>query len=382
MRTRTLAALAASAALAALLPEPASAIPAFARRYRFSCTTCHTAFPQLRPFGSEFAGRGFALEPGQEPAGASIDAGDPLLALPRHFPLAVRFDAFAQASEETPEVDFQAPWIVKLLTGGQIAPKVGFYAYFIIEEGEVIGFEDAYVHFDEVFGAPLDVLVGQFQLSDPIAKREVRLTRLDYAVFKARVGLSPVDLTYDRGVALALSVAGFDAVGTVTNGTGLSSGAAFDGDNFKNYGLDLARGFGPVRLGVYGFYGKQRQAGVVNDTWVAGPHLDVALGQAAALRGAWLERRDSNATFVDGEAEIATRGGFVEATWYPQGWNGRWAVVGLYNNVASDDDAADVESAGLAGTWLFRRNVRLTAEVDYDLDAERWTGSVGTVVAY
>lgn len=382
MHARIAAALAVSAAAAALLPEPASAIPAFARRYRFSCTTCHTTFPQLRPYGAEFAGRGFALEPGQEPAGASIDAGDPLLALPRHFPLAVRFDAFAQASEETPELDFQAPWIVKLLTGGQIAPKVGFYAYFIIEEGEVIGFEDAYVHFDEVFGLPLDVLVGQFQLSDPIAKREIRLTRLDYQILKARVGLSPVDLTYDRGVALALSVLGFDAVGTVTNGTGLSSGAAFDGDSLKNFGFDLARGFGPVRLGLYGFYGKQRESGVLNDTWVLGPHLDVALGEALALRGAYLERRDSAANFVDGEAEIATRGGFVEATWYPQGWNGRWAVVGLYNRVDSDDAAAEVESAGLGGTWLLRRNVRLTAEVDYDLGLEAWTGSVGTVLAY
>jgi hypothetical protein len=382
MQTRTLAALALAAALAALLPEAASAIPAFARRYRFSCTTCHTAFPQLRPYGAEFAGRGFALEPGQEPAGASIDAGDPLLALPRHFPLAVRFDAFAQASEESPELDFQAPWVVKLLTGGQIAPKIGFYAYFIIEEGEVIGFEDAYVHFDEVLGLPLDVLAGQFQLSDPIAKREVRLTRLDYQILKARVGLSPVDLTYDRGIALALSAAGFDAVGTATNGTGLSAGTSFDGDARKNLGLDLAREMGPVRLGLYGFWGEQEVAGVANETWMVGPHLDVEVGQALALRAAWIWRRDSNATFVEGEVEVATGGGFAEAIWYPGGWNGRWAVVGLYNQVESDDDAADLESAGLAATWLLRRNVRLTAEVDYDLGLERWTGSVGTVLAY
>ena len=33
---------------------PAKAIPAFARKYQTSCTTCHTAFPKLNPFGEAF----------------------------------------------------------------------------------------------------------------------------------------------------------------------------------------------------------------------------------------------------------------------------------------------------------------------------------------
>ncbi len=32
----------------------ASAIPAFARKYKTSCTTCHTVFPKLNPFGEQF----------------------------------------------------------------------------------------------------------------------------------------------------------------------------------------------------------------------------------------------------------------------------------------------------------------------------------------
>ena len=34
------------------------AIPAFARKYRFSCNTCHVAPPKLKAYGDEFAGNG------------------------------------------------------------------------------------------------------------------------------------------------------------------------------------------------------------------------------------------------------------------------------------------------------------------------------------
>ena len=57
MMIRSLALAAAGAvALAAL---PASAIPSFARKYGTSCTTCHTVYPKLTPFGEGFRRNGF-----------------------------------------------------------------------------------------------------------------------------------------------------------------------------------------------------------------------------------------------------------------------------------------------------------------------------------
>jgi hypothetical protein len=52
------------AALAALVvvlvcSKPASAIPAFARKYGTSCQTCHTIYPKLTPFGEAFRRNGF-----------------------------------------------------------------------------------------------------------------------------------------------------------------------------------------------------------------------------------------------------------------------------------------------------------------------------------
>ena len=47
--------------VAALLApaSPASAIPAFARKYGTSCLTCHTAYPKLTPFGEAFRRNGY-----------------------------------------------------------------------------------------------------------------------------------------------------------------------------------------------------------------------------------------------------------------------------------------------------------------------------------
>jgi hypothetical protein len=42
-------------------PSPASAIPAFARKYDLSCTSCHTKPPRLNPFGEMFNLNGFQI---------------------------------------------------------------------------------------------------------------------------------------------------------------------------------------------------------------------------------------------------------------------------------------------------------------------------------
>jgi thiol-disulfide isomerase/thioredoxin len=39
--------------------RPASAVPAFSRKYKTSCVTCHTIFPKLNPFGEQFRRNGF-----------------------------------------------------------------------------------------------------------------------------------------------------------------------------------------------------------------------------------------------------------------------------------------------------------------------------------
>jgi hypothetical protein len=47
------------ALVVATVSIPAQAIPAFARKYGTSCTTCHTVFPKLTPFGESFRRNGY-----------------------------------------------------------------------------------------------------------------------------------------------------------------------------------------------------------------------------------------------------------------------------------------------------------------------------------
>ncbi|NIA29240.1 MAG: hypothetical protein GWP06_04905 [Actinobacteria bacterium] len=182
-------------------------VPAFARRYKISCTTCHSPFPRLKPYGDEFAGNGFILKE-NEKSRDYISAGDDMLWLNRTFPIAVRFDAFGVYEPKSEvKTDFQSPWGLKLLSGGTLAKNIGYYFYFYMSErGEIAGIEDAYIHFDNVFGINLDIMVGQFQTSDPIWKRELRLTFEDYMILKQRFGPSRTNLTYERGVTLTYNI--------------------------------------------------------------------------------------------------------------------------------------------------------------------------------
>ena len=141
-------------AVAVLIPEDAAAIPAFARKYRMSCTTCHAPVPRLKEYGEQFAGNAFRLED-QEPKRFYPDTGDDLLTLQRVLPIAVRFDAYFlyDYHKDSNMADFQTPFGMKLLSGGSISKNIGYYFYFYMSEmGELAGVEDAYIHFNNLFG--------------------------------------------------------------------------------------------------------------------------------------------------------------------------------------------------------------------------------------
>jgi hypothetical protein len=55
-------------------PREASAIPAFARKYRTSCATCHVAFPKLNAFGEAYRIGGYQIPGGEEPVEMGSEA--------------------------------------------------------------------------------------------------------------------------------------------------------------------------------------------------------------------------------------------------------------------------------------------------------------------
>jgi hypothetical protein len=387
-RTRPIVAAAAFVFAASLLvPVASGAIPAFARKYRMSCTTCHAPAPRLKSFGEDFAGNAFMLEEDQEPKRFFYDTGDEMLTLMRDLPLAIRFDAFVQYdyTEEKDLLDLKIPFGVKLLSGGNVSKHIGYYFYFYMsEQGEVAGIEDAYIHFNDILGRDLDIMVGQFQVSDPLFKRELRLTYEDYQIYKIKVGDTPTTLTYDRGFMILYGAPfGLDAVLEVVNGNGkgMPENGYFDSDDWKNSLLRLSQSIGPVRVGGFGYLcnsivevaGKK----ITNDHYYWGVDGTADVRDRLQINVQYIERHDDNPFFqYGGPMGVDTRGGFVELIWSVNGEMGRTFVTALYNYVESKIDSPGSEkifeynTGTLSLGYLLRRNIRLVAEGTYDENEE------------
>jgi hypothetical protein len=385
---------------------PAAAIPAFARKYRTTCATCHAPVPRLNAFGQRFANNGFEFVPGEEPRD-TIATGDPLLRLQQNVPLAVRFDAYMAAlsrrSRGQVVVDQQLPWVVKLLSGGQVADGISYYVYFLASErGEVAGLEDAYVQFTDVAGSGVSVIAGQFQVSDPMFKRELRLEYDDYQAYRVRVGDTRADLTYDRGLmALWSPRDGTDLALQVVNGTGLAEAndaRQYDANGFKNVGLRVSQALGPIRVGVFGYVGEEEAEGAASRIRVVGPDATLPLGQNAELNLQYYRRWDddpflgacSPASPCPGGAtapfETTVDAAMAELLFWPRGQAGRWVVAGLWNWIDADAPVVSLRlgeqaeepgflsryhTGGVGLHYVLRRNVRLLGEGSWDFEREQ-----------
>jgi hypothetical protein len=306
----------------------------------------------------------------------------------REFPIAVKFEAFGRWLPQTAKrADLQTPYGVKLLSGGQIAKDVSYYFYFFMgERGEVAGLEDAFVAFNNVFGSDLDISVGQFQSSDPLFKRELRLTFEDYEIYRVKPGLSETNLTYDRGLMFSYGFAtGTDVVFEVLNGNGIgpADGARnFDSDLLKNALLRVSQDVGDhVRLGVFGYAGSEKLYGVQNDIRMVGPDVTVALAPFE-LNAQVVRRIDDHPYFLPGRRVVNTDGGFVELIYLPEGDRSRWGVTALYNHITSDLAGMELRTATMSGTYLLGRNLRLLAEYTLDLENTAHRVTTGIIAAF
>lgn len=384
---KTIAWLLALALGIACVVETSKAIPAFARKYNMSCTTCHSPFPRIKPYGADYAGNGFQLE-GKEPSRYFVETGDDMLNLLRDFPLAVRLEGYMRYNYESQgKTDFQTPYVVKLLSGGNITKDVSYYFYFFFgERGEVAGLEDAFLFFNNLFDSELDLQFGQFQVSDPLFKRELRLTFEDYQIYRARPAQSSVSLTYDRGAIFTYGLpTGTDLVLELLNGNGIGpadADRAFDNDPNKNVMGRISQDIGSAfRVGAFGYYGLEEQSDFRNYTRMIGPDLSLSFEKFEVnAQAVW--RYDDNPYFVSTVGRQQTRGAFGEIIVTPEGDLSRVYGVLLYNVVRSDVSSLDYQSISGHIGYLLRRNIRLTAEYSYDIDLKAHGLTGGIVMAF
>lgn len=361
-----------------LMPsEKAAAIPAFARKYQISCQVCHSpGAPMLKPFGDEYAGAGFRMTEYQSPR-YFVQTGDDRLSLFRELPLAIRIDGFATMNfNNEGTVDFGAPFVVKILSGGELSDKISYYFYFLMNErGEIAGVEDAFLMYANVLNSGINLYMGQFQTSDPLFKGELRLTLEPYKIYGVKPSGSSVDLKYDRGVMFDKGFSsGTSIVGEIVNGSGLGEageGFLFDKDKYKNLMLRINQSIGnSVSVGFFGYTGKEvisenTPDPFVNQVKMYGPDLALDIDGKLLLNVQYLWRTDSDISDADGEViltDVKTQGGFAELIYAPRGDMSKWYFTGLVNWVDSDLDQLDYSSGTLHAGYLLRRNVRLVAE--------------------
>lgn len=385
-----------------LLPQFSMAIPAFARKYNMSCQTCHTpVMPGLKDYGEDFAGDGFRLQDYDAP-GYYTESGDEKLSLIRNFPIAVRFDGFVTYNNGNDQKsDFESPYLLKLLSGGAISPKVSYYFYFYMNErGEVAGVEDAYLMYNNLFDTELDIMLGQFQVSDPLFKRELRLSLEDYNVYTSAIGMSQIMMKYDRGILLTYGFdTGTDIALEVVNGNGLPEAGAFniyDKDRYKAYLGRVSQNIGKYfRVGAFAYTGKEDQENVLNNSitnevLIFGPDFTVNVDSRWILNFQYIMRNDSRVfyspTSSSSTEDVETSGILAELIFAPQAENSDWYFLGMYNMVESDYTPADYESVTFHAGYVLRRNIRLCTEYTYILNAAnesdygRW--SLGFVSAF
>jgi hypothetical protein len=229
------------------------------------------------------------------------------------------------------------------------------------------------------------VYAGQFQVSDPLFKRELRLPFEDYQIYRVRPGASRISLIYDRGIMLTYGFpAGTNLTFELLNGSGIGPADGdrlFDIDNYKNPMLRISQDIGAhLRIGAFGYYGNEEQIQQRNEMWMAGPDLTVAVDKFE-LNAQYVERRDKNPTFAvsPGDA-VETRGGFGELIFVPEGDQSRVYFTALYNWLESE--GAKYHTLTGSATYLLARNLRLTGEYTYDFEYKANRVTIGFVSAF
>jgi len=190
--------------------HPTFGIPAFARKYQTSCSTCHNDYPELNDFGEAFKKNGFKFPKDDETfvkeppvlLGAkayqkvfpkAIYPGE----IPGSLPLGFRYSGSATYNSKQPlsitpflpRTDLFVPNTFTIIAAGSLGPTLSFWIDNDISAGGAngaAGLGDGYLKVNDLghyIGLPKDTLnlrMGQFELDLPFTQaRSINLTSYD-----------------------------------------------------------------------------------------------------------------------------------------------------------------------------------------------------------
>ncbi|HEY7097736.1 MAG TPA: hypothetical protein VH437_13500 [Terriglobales bacterium] len=267
-----------SLTLLLLCARPASAIPAFARKYGLPCSACHEAWPKLSNFGQVFRDNGYQL---------GNDRDSPIYQNPSYWPIMFRtstqwhretFDRFPLDSipgnPNSPTVESNITTSGFDLTGidmfaaGTLYKNISFGIQPFIDNTGRIHLETAFVRFDNLLGSPwINLKFGKFELDNLISER--RILTLDNNGFYQLYHFKPAGDNNIFG-GLGSNQLGVELLGhsrnsytrysvsllSSTNGAvNLPTSHTYDVYADFTQGFEIP-GLGLQRVGVYGYFGK------------------------------------------------------------------------------------------------------------------------------
>ncbi len=158
--------------------RPASALPAFARKYGLRCSACHESWPMLNYFGQKFKDNGYQL---------MNDRDAPIWQNASYWPITLRMTPFwSRESTNKVQVDTAGGGTgetrmtttgfnlsgLDILTGGTLEKNFSFLLVPSSDETGAFHFESVNVRFDNLFHSPwLNVKVGKFELDSFISEK-------------------------------------------------------------------------------------------------------------------------------------------------------------------------------------------------------------------
>src|SRR6202050_464964 len=157
--------------------QPASAIPAFARKYGLRCSACHESWPMLNYFGQKFKDNGYQL---------MNDRDAPIWQNPGYWPVTFRITPiWHRVSTGKVPVD-QGTGVTRITTsgfdlsgldfhtGGTLEKNFSFYVLPSSDNTGAFHFESVFARLDNIFGSTwLNLKLGKFELDNLLSEKRI-----------------------------------------------------------------------------------------------------------------------------------------------------------------------------------------------------------------
>jgi len=135
--------------ISSMLSQQANAVPSFARQTGFACSSCHTVYPELTPFGRSFKMHGYTMTNIKQVANTENKATSKDLSINQIPPLSAMLQVSANyAKANQPATNVDVPDQLSIFYAGEISPHMGSFIQLTLEgSGGTFGMDNTDIRY-------------------------------------------------------------------------------------------------------------------------------------------------------------------------------------------------------------------------------------------